>query len=418
MAGPRDLVRRPTRAGFRKTHPPFKADRMNQTETGHAAGPAAVTIPNRPYKAKLAPVAAGTWVRRDRLTESCYLVARGHRPVSGLRGYGTATAERSAQAGVRTFLDQMAQTTLPVPDRYLLRLESVLGYPARGLIGAPGRGILTPSTNFTALRPGPEPLTWPEPEKEPEPCFWLALPEHGNAYHWLINAMPALMVARDRFGRDWSPTVILSGPLSRFQRSALHFCRLKEPRYRPCPAGSYRFRQLVYPSPLGRPLPEPDPALLRYREQVLRILNRKDPRRPVTGRRLYISRQDARRRPLVNEASVIARLEARGFETVRLSELSFKKQVRAFAHADWIIGPHGAGLSHLLFARPGCRVLELFTDRYLSPCMGRIAQWVGLDYRFAIFTQPPGPDRPQRAWQADLAQLETWVDHWLSGDPL
>lgn len=48
-----------------------------------------------------------------------------------------------------------------------------------------------------------------------------------------------------------------------------------------------------------------------------------------------------------------------GFETLTLEDLTFDQQVAAFANAEAVIAPHGAGLANLVFAEASCLIVEL-----------------------------------------------------------
>ncbi|RMH11808.1 MAG: glycosyltransferase family 61 protein [Gammaproteobacteria bacterium] len=92
-------------------------------------------------------------------------------------------------------------------------------------------------------------------------------------------------------------------------------------------------------------------------------------------RKVYISRAGASKRRVLNEDDVIEVLATYGFEAVQAEKMSFHDQVRLFAEARHIIGPHGAGLTNMMFARQ-CTVLELFPGapfthyRWLSASLG------------------------------------------------
>jgi capsular polysaccharide biosynthesis protein len=77
-------------------------------------------------------------------------------------------------------------------------------------------------------------------------------------------------------------------------------------------------------------------------------------------RRLYITRRLAGRRHVLNEAELEPILADYGFEIIEAETLSFHDQVRLFSQAEAVAGPHGAGFTNLVFAPPGCRVLEMF----------------------------------------------------------
>lgn len=76
-------------------------------------------------------------------------------------------------------------------------------------------------------------------------------------------------------------------------------------------------------------------------------------------RRLYISRSDVTLRRLLNEEELVHALEKRGFECINPGTLSFTDQIEIFSQASVVVGPHGAGLTNILFAPASCRVLEL-----------------------------------------------------------
>lgn len=75
--------------------------------------------------------------------------------------------------------------------------------------------------------------------------------------------------------------------------------------------------------------------------------------------RVYLSRDDALCRRVRNQAELLAALEARGFEKVILSETSVADQIRIFANAEVVLGPHGAGFSNVLY-NPDVSVVELY----------------------------------------------------------
>ncbi len=74
--------------------------------------------------------------------------------------------------------------------------------------------------------------------------------------------------------------------------------------------------------------------------------------------RLYISRSAAAMRNVQNESEIIELLRQYGFQPVCLEALDFFEQVRLFARAEAVIGPHGAGLTNLAFSPPHTKVIE------------------------------------------------------------
>ena len=138
-------------------------------------------------------------------------------------------------------------------------------------------------------------------------------------------------------------------------------------------------------------------------------------------RRLFVSREDAAVRRLVNEEQVRALLLRRGFEVHTLEGLSFKAQRELFQGASHIVGTHGAGLANLAFAHPTTRVLEM-----MPPLAGTFAYWVmagalGLPYGViaaddAVLPVRPGatydPSLGERSLRLPLDRLSTALN-WL-----
>jgi hypothetical protein len=77
------------------------------------------------------------------------------------------------------------------------------------------------------------------------------------------------------------------------------------------------------------------------------------------SRRLYISRSDTPKRRIVNEDEIWPLFAARGFDKIEAGKLSFREQVMAFAQAEAIAGPHGAGFANMLWAPRDARILEI-----------------------------------------------------------
>jgi hypothetical protein len=106
------------------------------------------------------------------------------------------------------------------------------------------------------------------------------------------------------------------------------------------------------------------------------------------GRRVYVSRDDARLRRVLNEKRLLPRLEALGFERAVLGDLPIARQVALFRQADIVVAPHGAGLAHIAWCKPGTRIVEFFPSpdgprgrvRNATYDYWLLSQLLGLDY--------------------------------------
>ena len=98
------------------------------------------------------------------------------------------------------------------------------------------------------------------------------------------------------------------------------------------------------------------------------------------AKKLYISRARSRR-ALPNEGEIEDILATRGFRIAYFEELTFPEQLMAIRAADIVISPHGAGLSNLIVAKPGTKVVEIMTQAWANSCYGHLASSLGLNYR-------------------------------------
>jgi len=80
---------------------------------------------------------------------------------------------------------------------------------------------------------------------------------------------------------------------------------------------------------------------------------------PGLGERIYVSRKQALRRKIINEAEVIQTLTERGFREVCFEDYDLQQQIAIASQAMHLVSVHGGGLTNILFMQPGSNVLEL-----------------------------------------------------------
>jgi hypothetical protein len=126
--------------------------------------------------------------------------------------------------------------------------------------------------------------------------------------------------------------------------------------------------------------------------------------------RIYISRKDTSLRNVVNEDEVMALLSQYNIVSYQLTQLSFMDKVRLFASADLIVSPTGAGLMNMYFSRPGTKVLEIFSDRFVVGPSFDIAEKIGLDYHY-MFAKAIGRRRGVKEHvTVDITKLKEALD--------
>ena len=105
---------------------------------------------------------------------------------------------------------------------------------------------------------------------------------------------------------------------------------------------------------------------------------------------IYISREDALYRRVLNEYELLNSTNFYKFQKIVPTKLSLLEQMYIFNNAEIIIGAHGAGLSNLLFCNENCKVIEIVTNQFMSALQHfeKIASVLNLNYVKFIDTIP------------------------------
>lgn len=118
------------------------------------------------------------------------------------------------------------------------------------------------------------------------------------------------------------------------------------------------------------------------------FLDRMEDRHPKPMRKLYISREGAGFRKVLNEDEVQKVVTSFGYEIIRYEDMIFQEQIDITASAISIVSIHGAGLTNTMFMQPGGNVLEFRRDRiYHNQCYWHLADALSLNY-FYLFGTP------------------------------
>jgi capsular polysaccharide biosynthesis protein len=212
-----------------------------------------------------------------------------------------------------------------------------------------------------------------------------------NFCHWLVDWLPRLSFLGSR--ATTSSVYVVTTPLiAKFQRDSLRMCGFDESRV--IALNEYqavRARELLVPSDL-RDIPHPiykgAPWALSWLRSTVGLGSvmeaDQDARR---HEKLYVSRADAMRRRVANDAELAAALERFGYRRIELSGASLAEQATRFAYASHIVSLHGAGLSNLAFSMPGTRIIEIFPERYGTPAFYVIAASMECPYSTYIADQ-------------------------------
>ena len=203
----------------------------------------------------------------------------------------------------------------------------------------------------------------------------------GNTYfHWITDILPRIRLAREAGYLPGSFDHILVNGLDQpFQEGTLETLGIPKDKCLVFAEGesAWQLEEAILPSLPGVPGVVPRESVDFLRRELAA---------PQSGasRRIFIGRGGAKHRNLVHEEEISRELGKKGFEKVDCGNLSVLEQARIFASADMIVGAHGAALTNLVFCRPGTKVIELFSPRYVNPCYRDLCVAAGLKHAAMI----------------------------------
>lgn len=202
-------------------------------------------------------------------------------------------------------------------------------------------------------------------------------------YHWLFDILPRIELIRlsgiDLEEIDW---FIVNNIEKSFQQETLEWLGIPHSKIICSDRLSHiQAEQLIVPSFPGHLDWIPQGTIKFLRQTFLSRISLESAQLP---QRIYISRDKARARHIINEPEVIALLAKYGVHTVFLEEMSVLEQVALFANARLIIAPHGSGLSNLVYCTPGTTIVELFSPHYLRTDYWVLSQQLQLKHYYSL----------------------------------
>ena len=143
--------------------------------------------------------------------------------------------------------------------------------------------------------------------------------------------------------------------------------------------------------------------------ELVRRLSRLEQETRTTPKRIYISREDAKkRRAISNEEELNALLERHGFIRISFSELPVREQIAHMRGAEAVVMPQGAAVTNMAFCSPHTKVLELYSPKFLITLGPLFARALGHTRYQAVIGAEADPDREGATahFRMDLGAVE------------
>ncbi|WP_157735834.1 glycosyltransferase family 61 protein [Granulosicoccus antarcticus] len=205
--------------------------------------------------------------------------------------------------------------------------------------------------------------------------------EPNNFYHWNFQCLPGIVLLRAHARTKGLDYRIVVPPLNESRRRSLELADIDAAECVELKPDSFIMNvPILYTSAAcGYYALQPSLQLIELLNPYLaNCLSNSSSSLPT---RFYLSRRDAPgKREIKNEKDLVGALKHRGYDELVMSELSIEDQVAAFARAESIVAPHGAGLVNLMFAPETARLLEILPENYRMAYFFRLSQVRGMRY--------------------------------------
>ena len=253
--------------------------------------------------------------------------------------------------------------TYTTPEVFTAALPEVLFCPQNHALLTPDRAVIRESLKPPGLEGPPGGVNHPfDPDAlsvdsitEIEGVCTTFRCHFQNYYHTLVENFPRLyLLHKEPWASIPEIKLLLTGGPSPLEAFLLKEMCPPNVVIHPIDTGRlYRTETFILPSFLGRSGRPLLPG--EYLDYFCgRLLPDRPPRR---NKRIYVSRQSAGTRRLLNAKDIVDRF---GLEAYQLETLDFQTQIKLFYDAELVVAPHGAGLANLIFSPPKTSVLELY----------------------------------------------------------
>ena len=272
-------------------------------------------------------------------------------------------------AGLLDERPELQNVNLTFEDPFLAKLPQarMLG-PEGSVISADG-GIVAQSTWTGALFQRDRiyrSVRLPTPQFHAGSFYTITNNFWNNYYHWVVETLTRLFA----YPEKERPRLIVNSPLAPWQLESLRLMGFRDDELLFLDHGYHSFETLFFPSHIGI-----NPLTLKWlRDKMLPSQS------PSPAKRIYVTRRLASRRRVLNEKDLEPLLLDHGFVFVDLETFSFADQVRTFSEAEMIVAIHGAGLTNMVWAPPGCKIMEIMDPNHVSLMYYVLSEVLGQSY--------------------------------------
>ena len=213
----------------------------------------------------------------------------------------------------------------------------------------------------------------------------------GRGYfHWMFDVIPRLgLLEKAGYTLDEIDYFVIPMRVAGFHFETLETLGITEERL----ISSFHQRNIVADRVLAPSLTRPTWAVPTWVVEYLQFAF--PPLRPsasTQSSRLYITRKSTDHGVVSNEDRLTSQLRKRGFEPVTMEDFSTREKAWLLGQAEAVLSVSGAGLSNVVFCRPGTKVVEIRVRPFPVKEQWAIANRCALEYYDVLPAETIGPN--------------------------
>lgn len=206
-----------------------------------------------------------------------------------------------------------------------------------------------------------------------------------NYFHWLLDILPKIKIYIEKYSISEIDYFYL-GSLTKSQKESLKYLGIKKKQLINSKLNKHVTASKIvfvsHPWYTKGKFHDQSYKLPKWIIEWIRKTFLKHKKKFKISRKLYLDRSESKHQhcQIINKKQFENYLSKKGFKSVKLSKLSFAKQIYMFWNAKFIIGAHGAAFTNLIFCKPKTKIIEIKPFGHPGKNYQRISEINNLKY--------------------------------------
>ena len=240
----------------------------------------------------------------------------------------------------------------------------------------------------------------PKPAKLNGTTAILSTPEAENNYwHWTFDLLPRLhYLEKAGFGPDDIDHYLVNHHNYPYQLESLKYCGIPTDKIIRVDHNTHFKIARGIITDL-----KPDQLSVTNNEcDYLRSIPYRKIDKVNLSKYIYVSRQNCKRRKVINEELLVDKLKNYGFEVIFPDQYSIADQKQIFENSEIIIGPYGASMTNLVFCKESTLIINLLTSKFIDLAIWSHASIQNQNYYYLTADQDSMDYKYARDRRADI----------------